>query len=104
MCLSSTAVLCLLATFSAPSLPDSQNSSCSAVFTATSLVAPTPEAKLIEACLDASIGLDFLLSPQLPSPGGQFMPCPVGPTSGGIGLEACLKRDREGADPRDDCA
>jgi hypothetical protein len=105
MCIISTVVFCLLATVSAQqSARDSQDSSYTAAFAAVALAAPTPEVKLFQACLDVSICLDYLTSPQFPSPGGQFMPCPVGPASDGIGLQARFKKDREGAGPGDGCA
>jgi hypothetical protein len=104
MCLISTVVFCFLATFSAPSPQDSQDVSYTAAFTAVALAAPTPEVKLFQVCLDAGICLDYLTSPQFPSPGGQFMPCPVRPASDGVGLEAWLKRNREGSGPGGGCA
>jgi hypothetical protein len=104
MCIIISAALCFLATGSFQQLQDSHNSSCIAAFTAASLAAPTPEVKLLQFCLDVSICLDYLTSPQFPSPGGMFRPCPAPPASEGISLEARVTKVREGAGPIDRCA
>lgn len=101
MCIIVIAAMCFFATGSVQPLQDSQKSSCIVAFTAASLAAPTPEVKLLQFCLDVSICLEYLTSPQFPSPGGQFMPCPVRSVGGPLDLQACSMEDRAEGGPSD---